>query len=156
MPTCANPVRAGRFFVGVNVMYSENEIYLGLVKLRLSHSCDRQAVLFLPEIEKYLLSDFSLKHSLIRLLARPLYYMGGYDADCFYDWLNENFGEKTELIRFFDEQRDTVSKVFEELELCVKYYDIGYDNREAFVEDFKKLGISDDEIMRIYGEEAER
>ncbi len=136
-------------------MYSENEIYSGLAKLRLSHSCDGQAVLFLPEIEKYLLSDFSLKHSLIRLLLRPLYYMG-YDADCFYDWLSENFGENTELIRFFDEQRDTVLKVFEELEFCVKYYDIGYDNREAFMEDFKLLGISENEIQRIYGEESGR
>lgn len=136
-------------------MYSENEIYSELAALRLSHSCECQAVLFLPEIEKYLLSDFSLKHSLIRLLVRPLYYMG-FDTDCFFEWLNENFGGETELLRFFDEQRDTVSKVFEELELCVKYYDIGYDNREAFIEDFKKLGISDDEILRIYREEAER
>lgn len=155
LPTCANPVRAGRFFVGVNIVYSENEIYSELAALRLSHSCDCQAVLFLPKIEEYLLSDFSMKHSLIRLLARPLYYMG-FDADCFFEWLNENFGGKTELIRFFHEQRDMVAKVFEELDLCVKYYDTGYDNREAFVEDFKKLGISHDEILRIYGEEAGR
>lgn len=128
----------------------DNSIYFELSKKLLSYNCERQGELFLKEAEKYLPGDFTLKHSLIRLAVRPLYY-AGLEEDDFYLWLKG----RSLYQDFWENNSEQVGIVFKELELCEKYYGSDY-NRKRFFNDFRKLGIEDDEIERIYNEETDQ
>lgn len=126
----------------------DNSIYLELSKRLLSYNCERQGELFLQEAEKYLSDDFTLKHSLIRLAVRPLYY-AGFAEDDFFLWLKG----RSKCDNFWGNNYGQICAVFKELKLCEKYYGSDYD-RTSFFDDFRKLGIEDDEIERIYSEET--
>ncbi len=77
------------------------------------------------------------------------------------------------LYRYMEQNNLLITKVIEELHLCCDYYDVEYckernavlfrehifhninELREVFLEDFRKLDISDDEIFRIFEEESD-
>ena len=155
------------------------EIYESLRFEEFSQGCEGQAYGMLQAIESYLLSDFAYKHSLMRVFFRPLFYMGYEDPatpmavvhtcstkelDCYKD--------ADALYRYMEENILLTVKVIEELKLCCDYYDVGYNKNqnavvfrdyvfhnidelwEVFLEDFRKLGIPDDEIRRIFEEES--
>lgn len=128
----------------------DNSVYLRLSRLVLSYNCERQGELFLKEAEKYLHDDFSLKHSVIRLAVRPLFY-AGYGEEEFYLWLKGRTASES----FWENNRQLVGCAFKELELCGKYYGSDHDRGEFFA-DFRRLGLNDDEIERIYHEETEQ
>ena len=73
-----------------------------------------------------------------------------------------------------EENIPLTAKVIEELDLCCDYYDAAYcrkqnavlfrarilhdmdELREIFLDDFRKLNLPDDEILRIFAEESGR
>ena len=157
------------------------EIYENLRFKQCNQGCEGQAYGMLCAIEPYLLSDFAYKHSLMRLFFRPLFYMGYTDPttpmavvhtcrtqapNCFQD--------ADALYRYMEENIPLTAKVIEELDLCCDYYDAAYcrkqnavlfrarilhdmdELREIFLDDFRKLNLPDDEILRIFAEESGR
>ena len=155
------------------------EIYESLRFEQFSQGCEGQAYSMLRAIEPYLLSDFAYKHSLMRVFFRPLFYMGYEDPttpiavvhtcstkDPYY------YKDADVLYRYMEENILLTAKVIEELNLCCDYYDVEYSKklnavlfrvhvfhdidelRQVFLEDFRKLEISDDEIFRIFEEES--
>lgn len=155
------------------------EIYESLRLKNFSYGCEGQVYSMLRAIEPYLLSDFSYKHSLMRLFFRPLFYMGYKDPttpmDMVHTFRNQEpnyYMNADALYRYMEENIPLIAKVIEELQLCCDYYDVEYSKkhnailfrnhiiynieefREVFLEDFRKLDISDDEILRIFEEES--
>lgn len=155
------------------------EIYESLRFGKFSYGCEGQAYGMLRAIEPYLLSDFSYKHSLVRLFFRPLFYMGYKDPttpmDMVHTFRNQEsncYMDEDALYKYMEQNVLLVAKVIEELERCCDYYDVEYcekrnavlfrdhiiynigELKEVFLEDFRKLDISDDEILRIFEEES--
>ena len=156
------------------------EIYENLRFKQFSQGCEEQAYSMLRLIEPYLLSDFAYKHSLMRVFFRPLFYMG-YKAPTTpmamvhtYSTQKPNcYKDADTLYRYMEENILLITTIIEELNLCCDYYDVEYckernavlfrehifhninELREVFLEDFRKLDISDDEIFRIFEEESD-
>ncbi len=162
---------------------NELEIYKQLRHKEFSQGCESQAFHMLLAIEKYLLSDFSYKHSLLRLFIRPLFYMGYENPETVLDFVyyckehhvrneNDKFKHPNELCKFMKENSMLILKVVDELQLCCAYYDVEYSAEknavifrnqvfhnieelwQCFLADFQKLDIPDDEISRIFEEES--
>ena len=150
------------------------EIYESLRFRNFSWGCAEQACGMLRAIEPYLLSDFSYKHSLMRIFFRPLFYMGYEDPETPMDVISQEphcYKNAEALSKYMEENIPLTAMVIEELRLCCDYYDVKYSEKqnailfrdhvfqdldelwELFLEDFKKLDIPEDEIRRIFEEE---
>ena len=156
------------------------KIYKSLRFKVFSYGCEGQAYAMLRAIEPYLLSDFTYKHSLMRVFFRPLFYMGYADSRTpmavVHTWSTQEpdyCKDADALYRYMEQNILLITKIIEELRLCCDYYDVGYckernavlfrdysfhnidELREVFLEDFRKLNIPDDEILRIFEEESD-
>lgn len=153
---------------------SDLEIYESLRFKEFSQGCAGQACGMLQAIEPYLLSDFEYKHSLMRIFLRPLFYMGYEDPETPMDVIDQEphcYKNAGALSKYMEENIPMTAKVIEELRLCCDYYDVEYSEKqnaflfrdnvfqdmdelwEFFLEDFRKLDITEDEIRRIFEEE---
>ena len=155
------------------------EIYEDLRFKVFSQGCEGQADGMLHAIERYLLSDFEYKHSLVRLFLRPVFYMGYEDPIIASHIVNmrrneeiNSFDNGYELQKYMEDNISVIAKIIEELKLCCEYYDVEYNEKQnavvyknyvfnaikglwlVFLEDFKRLEISEDEIKRIFEEES--
>lgn len=144
-----------------------------------SQGCEGQAYAMLRAMEPYLLSDFSYKHSLMRVFFRPLFYMGYEDPTTQMAVVHTCstrepgcYEDADALYRYMEENIPLTAKIIEELNLCCDYYEVAYCKEqnavlfkehifydmdelwEVFLEDFRKLDIPDEEIFRVFEEES--
>lgn len=156
------------------------EIYESLRFEKFSQGCEGQAYGMLRAVEPHLLSDFAYKHSLMRIFFRPLFYMGYEDPAALMSVIHtliiqdpNCYKDADSLYKYMEDNILLITKIVEELNLCCDYYDVEYckkqnavlfrehifhdmdELKEVFLEDFRKLEISDDEICRIFEEESD-
>ena len=160
-------------------MKSDREIYEALRDKVFSQGCKGQAESMLCAAEPYFLSDFSYKHSLLRLVMRPLFYMGYEEPTAPMAVINSMrtkdpgcFTDADALYGFMERSIPLVMLIIKELKLCCEFYDVHYDRsqdavvyrdrtytdmeglKSIFLADLGKLDLDDDEIERIFEEEA--
>ena len=149
-------------------------VYEQLRDTTFSQGCEGQAVGMLHACKDYLLSEFSLKHSLLRLALRALFYMGVERTDEVLSFIREyaeKFKDSEKLCEFVEDNEAMVSVIVDELMLCCDFYDTEYDSgknavtledtvfynisdfEKYFTECFRKRNIPEEEIKRIFVEE---
>lgn len=149
-------------------------IYEQLRDTLFSYNCEQQAVRMLCACEIYLLSDFSLKHSLLRLIIRPLFYMDCMTTEFVIEFIKanqNNFKHPLMLCNYMKENADMISVIIDELMLCCDFYDTVYDAeknavthdnqifyhssdfKNCFFAYFRNYNIPEEEINRIFTEE---
>lgn len=155
-------------------MDNDAMIYEQLRDAKISQSCEGQACAMLAACEEYLLSDFSYKHSVLRLLIRPLFYI---DLETVNDVLEfiqnraDSISRPFELCSYMEQNSEMISAVINELEFCCNFYDISYsaaanavicndinfrsldDFKGYFVSCCREHNIDENEIPRIFVEE---
>ncbi|MGN1411251.1 MAG: hypothetical protein ACI4WH_01910 [Oscillospiraceae bacterium] len=119
-----------------------------------SQDCKCQGLLMLQALEDYLLNDNDLKHSLLRLAIRPLYYTGYVenlnDVITTIKDTSDEFFKLKQSNKFIDWLKDNsslVDTIFKELNILDDCYE------EEVFDALKGLNLSDDEIFRIFTEE---
>lgn len=155
-------------------MDNDSIIYEQLRNAKVSQSCEGQARGMLAACEEYLLSDFSYKHSVLRLIIRPLFYIGFETVNDVLEFIKDeadNVKHPVELYDYAEQNSEMISAIINELKFCCGFYDISYspaanaaacnnikfcsldDFKSYFVSCCKEHNIDENEIPRIFLEE---
>lgn len=130
------------------------KLYKNFQQTIFSQDCKCQGLLMLQALEDYFLNDNELKHSLLRLAIRPLYYTGYVEnlndvIATIKDTSDDFFKLKQpdNFIKWLEDNSPLVDTIFNELNILDDCYE------EEFFDALKGLNLSDDEIFRIIIEE---
>lgn len=142
-------------------MYNGEKAYYELRKTNFSYTCYIQGEYMFRAIERHILVNDSMSHSLLRLAIRPLYYIYFRTLDDIIVLIKESdvIQKPKELIVWLKRHRKMIDTIFKELDIMDNYYtQYNFETSLEFmkskvVEPLKELNLTDSEIIRVLLEE---
>lgn len=142
-------------------MYNGEKAYYELRKTNFSYTCHIQGEYMFRAIERHILVNDSMSHSLLRLAIRPLYYIYFRTLDDIIVLIKESdvIQKPKELIIWLKRHCKMIDTIFKELDIMDNYYtQYNFETSLEFmkskvVEPLKELNLTDSEIIRVLLEE---